>query len=703
MNKQLRIGVFLCDCGGEIPSILKVEELLGSVSSLDDIVLVKRIPYSCSPDGEATIRDGIRNASLSRIVLLGCSPRIVEKKFKKVLEETGLNPSLLEIVNLRDHCVRVHQIEPDIANAKAWDLIRMGIARARYLSPLDPIKVTIRPEVAVIGGGIAGMTSALSLADHGIRVKLVEKERSLGGSLRKLNKLLPPIEEGAEIARNLAKQIRKSENIELLIRAEPTAVSGSYGNYEIELKVGKNKSAKIECGAVILATGAQEYKPEGEYGYGKNDKVTTQDELGQKIEDDFAIEDLDNIVMIQCVGARNDDRPYCGRICCLTAVHNAINLKEKKPSLNVTILYRDIPIEPGPDRIMLHRAHELGITFTRFASQDSINVTKSAVTGRSFNGSAIKLPYDLVVLSSPPIPYESSQSLAGIFHIPVDQFGFLPDAVPNLKPHQCVEPCIHVVGSAHWPCSLSEAMYQAYGRSARIASMLQKAEVSSTHANAIVDASICRGCGTCIEWCPFHVPVLKNGPGDNPISFIDPFLCKGCGTCVVHCPSGAATIGNLEDKTYYSVIEAALSDRDLSKSKIITFLCDWSGYAVYDLAGARRRNLPGEVIPIRIPCAGRISTGMILYAFALGADGVLVCACEEGDCHYQNGNTNCATVSLDTQNLLSLLGIEKSRYRMIYINPVDVKDFCEILEDFVEIANQSEPSVPTPIYAETKS
>jgi len=233
--------------------------------------------------------------------------------------------------------------------------------------------------------------------------------------------------------------------------------------------------------------------------------------------------------------------------------------------------------------------------------------------------------------------------------------------------------------------------------------MLQKAEVSSTHANAIVDASICRGCGTCIEWCPFHIPILKNSPGDNSISFIDPFLCKGCGTCVVHCPSGAAMIGNLEDNTYYSVIEAALSDRDLSKSKIITFLCDWSGYAAYDLAGARRRNLPGEVIPIRIPCAGRISTGMILYAFALGADGVLVCACEEGDCHYQNGNTNCATVSLDTQNLLSLLGVEKSRYRMIYINPVDVKDFCEILEDFVEIINQSEPSVPTPIYAEIKS
>jgi heterodisulfide reductase subunit A len=384
----------------------------------------------------------------------------------------------------------------------------------------------------------------------------------------------------------------------------------------------------------------------------------------------------------------------------MTAVHNAILLKKKKPALNITILYRDIPSEPGPDRNTLDKANKLGIKFLRFAENNPPCVNSSVVSVNSFEDQPFELPYDLVILSTPMIPHESSRTLASAFRIPVDQFRFIPDTLPNLKPHQYTEPCVHVVGSAHWPCTVSEATYQAYGRTAHIASLIKKQEVFSTRAITSVDFDTCRGCSTCLEWCPFDVPVITNGTGGVLVSHIDPFLCKGCGSCVVHCPSGAATLQNLEDETLYSTIEAVLIDREWSSVKTIAFLCEWSGYAAADLAGISRRNLPGEVIPIRIPCAGRVSTGLILHAFTFGADGVLICACEEGDCHYLSGNTNCAAVAIDTENILGLLGIEKERFQMAHVSAVDVEAFSKTLEDFIATIKKLEPSVFRLTYVE---
>ncbi len=743
-----RIGAFICDCGGEIPRALSVDDIRQRISRLPAVAIVESIPYGCSPDGEETIRQRIQSESLNRVVLLGCSPRIMEKRFRGVCAEAGLNPSLLEIVNIRDGCARAQYDDRRLAEKKAWDLIRVGIARARHLKPVETVRTELYPEVAVIGGGIAGMTAALSLAERGIEVKLVEKEADLGGTTWKHPParggenedsfgpprgrggcMFPSLENGAEIAEKLAAKVRTSPNIEVLTHAEPVCLSGAYGRYEIELKLKRSGNPelsgsgegteKIKAGAILLAVGAQELKPKGHYGYGENGKVITQFELEDKLSEGLELSEVENVVMIQCVGARNEKRPYCGRICCMTAVHNAILLKKKKPELAVTILYRDIPAEPGPDRSTLDEARELGVKFLRFAQASPPEVTPSAVVGVERAAGSLptgeppartmpfELPYDLVVLSTPLVPHESSQALARVFRIPVDAFGFFPDALPNLKPHQYTEPCIRVVGSAHWPCSVSEAMYQAYGGAAHIASLIHQREILSTHATADVNIEACRGCATCIEWCPFDVPVMQDRVGSVPVSFIDPFLCTGCGSCVAHCPSGALKIENLEDQAFYSMVEAALSDQGFDGldtlrystdstdslqatsakkwvgSKVIAFLCEWSGYAAADLAGTKRRSLPPEVIPIRIACAGRISTGLILHAFSLGAAGVLVCTCEDGDCHYLSGNTNCAAVAADTADLLNLFGIEKARFQMAHVNPVDVEAFCQTLEDFV--------------------
>ncbi|MFQ6674003.1 MAG: FAD-dependent oxidoreductase, partial [Fidelibacterota bacterium] len=429
MTDKVRIGVFICDCDGQIAGPLDLDEIDRKLSGLEDVVLTQQIPYGCSPYGEEAIRQGIRNSELDRVVLLGCSPRIMEKRFQTVCADAGLNPALLEIVNLRDQWAWVRKNGADHGDGKAWDLVKSGLAKARHLTPVKTITSRIHPNVAVIGGGIAGMTSALSLADRGISVTLLEKR--------------------TEITGNQAQDVRKSKHIDLLMGAEPVTVSGSYGNYEIKVKVGR-RTRKVRCGAVILAMGAEEFRPHGLYGYGENDRVMTQSGLRHRLEEDpTAAAGVNHVVMIQCVGALTEERPYCGRICCLATVQNAIQLKVKNPSLSVTILYRHMVSDPGPDRSMLDRCYDLGIKFLRISQDSPPRVAPATVMGKTAEGKSFRLPYDWVVLSTPLVACDSSRHLAQAFRIPVDQFGFIPDTLPNLKPHQVTEPCVRVVGSAH--------------------------------------------------------------------------------------------------------------------------------------------------------------------------------------------------------------------------------------------------------------
>lgn len=698
MNPQAKIGVFACECGGEISCILDIKKLLNKAAREEDVTLTTRLPYGCTPDGTAAIQHSIASGMVNRVVILGCSPRLMEKRFQKVCGEAGLNPFLLEMVNLRDQCAWIHRSEPGFANIKAWDLVRGGIARARYLDPVNPVRTTIHPQVAVIGGGISGMTSALYFSDQGIKVKLIERENDLGGNALKPGCAIPGNNGCEAVAKELSERVRKSDHIEVLTRAEPVAVQGSYGNYKIKLKTAR-RTRKIKCGAVVLAVGAEEFTPAGYHGYGENPKVITQSEMRQKLSDDAELWGVKNVVMIQCVGARNSHRPYCGRTCCLTAVQNATYLKTRHPDISVTVLHRDMPVEPGPDRITLNNAHDLGVRFLRLNQDTPPEVTVPEVVVQPDNGRRVRIPYDLVVLSTPMIPRESSKDLARAFQVCTDRFGFFPDTLPNLKPHQYSQPCIRSVGCAHWPCTHEEAAHQAYSRSAGLASIIGQREVISGSATAIVRAEICRGCGTCLEWCPFDIPVLKAGFGENRVCFIDPFLCRGCGSCIVHCPTGAATIANLDDERFYHILDAVLSDRKDTVLKVIGFLCEWSGYAAADLAGKQKKPLPPEVIPIRVPCAGRVSTALVLQAFAAGADGVIISACEKGDCHYVGGNSNCAAIVDDTVNLLGLLGIEDTRFRLIHVGPENVDGFSKALDDFVFDVKKLEGKVPGPVHA----
>ncbi|MBI4230284.1 MAG: hydrogenase iron-sulfur subunit [Planctomycetes bacterium] len=276
-----------------------------------------------------------------------------------------------------------------------------------------------------------------------------------------------------------------------------------------------------------------------------------------------------------------------------------------------------------------------------------------------------------------------AREMAKVFRLPLDAEGFIPDLQPDLKPEQYAPPAVVVVGHAHGSCTAGEAVAQATLRAASLAALLARQQVEAPASHARVDAARCRGCAACRAACPFDIPVMEPREGGVSVSRIDPFLCKGCGGCVAHCPTGAATIPGLEDRTYAEEIGSALAGGAWGPAKVVAFLCSWSGFAAAELAGVRRMALPPGVVPVRIPCAARLSAGLVLEAFSRGADGVVACVCADGECHYLRGNADWAAASASTARLLGLLGIDAARFGTLPVQATDSLGFRDRLLRFV--------------------
>jgi heterodisulfide reductase subunit A len=681
--EEKKTGVFLCKCGGEISDAIELETIADQVRERPDTSLVEIIPHACGPVGEERIRQAIGEGGFDRLLIAGCSPRIMEKRFSDLCQDAGLQDSTPEIVNVLDHCVRVHKDNPEAVNGKAQDLIRMGLARASTRGAAGREKAEIISAVLVVGGGVAGMTAALTLAEKGIHVKLIERESELGGLAAR---------RGDVTASGLAERVQQSANVQIFTGAEIAAVSGSYGNYDVKFSIG-SETKRIMVGAAILAMGAREDKPQGHLGYGVHENVITQLELEQRLRNENYLDGIKNIVVIHCHSKHTNGKLTGNPLYGTWAVNNAIQLKNKNPDASIHILHDEPVHGSGLNGRMQEEAKSLGISFLQMQDETVPEVTPLAVSAQTNDGEQVTLACDLAIVSAPLVPWESSCNIASSFGIPVDEFGFLVDTLPSLKPDQYAEPCVHVAGSAHWPCSDSEAMSQAYGRAIRIAALIEKREVDSSLHPAAVDVDACRGCSTCRDHCPFDVPVIKEC-GHRPVahSTIDPFLCKACGSCVVHCPTGAITMENLAEEMFQAEIEAALNGGEWAEVKALAFVCEWSGYAVWDLIGARGLSLPPEVIPVRVPCSARISPKLILNAFQSGADGVMMCACLKGDCHYLSGNLHAEQVFNGTAKLLGLLGLEESRFSMEFISPVEVETFQSRIENFASNVKQLGPS-----------
>jgi heterodisulfide reductase subunit A len=556
-DQDIRIGVFICHCGSNIAGYLDMEALEAYAKGLPNVAFVQRNLYTCSEGGINEIKRGIREQNLNRVVVASCTPRTHEPLFRSSCAEAGLNPYLFEMVNIRDQCSWVHMQEHDDGTNKAKDLIRMGVAKAALLAPQEPIISEVNQRALIIGGGIAGMTAALSLANRGYEVVLVEREKVLGGMLHRLHLLGPSMAEAGNLVARRTQEVVAHPKITLFTGAKVTQVQGFIGKYNVDLET-EGGAKKIDFGVIVVATGARSLVPEGLYGYDGR-RVITQLELEAALKKGLD-SSVCNVVMIQCVGARNEERPYCSRICCQTAVKNALLIRESRPEARVSILYRDMQMYGVENEAMYRDSKVKGIRYINYDPANPPKVEGDHV--RVFHallGRDLDLPADLVVLSTPMVSQEGAEGTSQLLRVPIDENGFFLEGHVKLKPLDFATDGVYLCGSARFPANVREAVAQGLGAASRASIPLSKGSiVVEPIISVLADEDACRGCGLCVALCPYGALEIRKTEKGRKVHVID-VACKGCGVCAATCYQHALSINSFTDQQIEAQLNAFLS------------------------------------------------------------------------------------------------------------------------------------------------
>jgi len=557
-GSEPRVGVFVCSCGKNIGGVVDVDAVKGYAEELPGVAYAETNMYTCSGESCDRIKEAIKSHDLNRVVVAACTPRTHEPLFRETIREAGLNRYLFDLANIRDQCSWVHSGEPEKATAKAKDLVRMSVARARLLEPLPQMPVAVTPAALVLGGGPAGMAAALELGRAGYQTYLVEKEKTLGGGIREIPDIPGSVELKSMMAdfESMKRELEEAGPVEIITDAKLVGFSGYIGNFKAHLDVaGSNR--EIDAGAVIVATGGKEHVPTS-YLFGKSDRVTTQTRFEAALAKGIK---ADSVVMIQCVESREPERPYCSRVCCTSALNNALATKGVSPGTEVYILYRDIMAYGLAEERLYRLAREMGVKFIRFDVDDKPEVTESkeglTVKVRTPDLPVeLEIPADYLVLSAPVVAEESSREIAEMLKVPVDEYGFFLEAHVKLRPVDFATAGIFVAGMCHYPKLIDEAISQGAAAAGRAATILSKEQVMSEGAVASVEPRFCRGCGECEEACEFSaIEVSEDGDGKF-VARVNDALCVGCGMCAVACWSNAVTMKNFTDQQIEAMISA---------------------------------------------------------------------------------------------------------------------------------------------------
>jgi len=554
-GQRPRIGVFVCNCGINIGGIVDVPSVKDYAATLPNVVFTDDNLFTCSQDTQDIIKEKIIEHKLNRVIVASCSPKTHEQMFMETLEACGLNKYLFEMANIRNQNSWIHSKDPEEATQKAKDLVRMSVARAATLHPLHEKKIPVIKRALVIGGGVAGMNAALGLADQGFPVVLIEKEERLGGMANRLTATI----EGADVGsylEGLIEKVTAHSQIQVLTRSLIVGFSGFKGNFTTEVLVGPGMyERKIDHGVVVLATGATEYRPK-EFLYGKDQRVVTQLDLSKRLKEKGA-KDLNRVVMIQCVGSRNNENPNCSRICCQSAIKNALQIKKLQPDAQVFILYRDIRTY-GLLEDYYTEARKLGVLFCRFDPEDPPTVESSeAGVMVTFKDhvleSSLRVSADLLALSAGMVA-EDTEELASIVKLARTAEGHFMEAHVKLRPVDMATEGVFVCGTAHSPKLLSESISQALAAASRATTFLSQTDLTLSAVTAQVNADLCASCLICVRSCPYHVPRIN----EDGVSEIDVALCHGCGVCAAECPAKAIELNWYEDVQILSKVDALL-------------------------------------------------------------------------------------------------------------------------------------------------
>ncbi|MDQ7826868.1 MAG: FAD-dependent oxidoreductase [Candidatus Eremiobacteraeota bacterium] len=553
-GEEARVGVFICHCGKNIGGVLDIPSLVREAAALGLVAHAEENLYTCSSDSLEKIRATIKEKNLNRVVVASCTPRTHEALFQEALREAGLNPYLFEMANIRDQCSWVHAHETEKAGHKAVALIRAAVAKARLLAPLREAHVPVKKAALVVGGGLAGLTAALELAGQGFPVSLVERSDELGGMVKKIH-TTDRGEDTAAFIGGLAASVKSHPLVTVYTDAALKEFKGFQGNFNAVIATGEG-DVSVEAGAAIVATGAVEHSPK-EYLYGSDSRVMTLMDLeGRLALKDEVLVKAREIAFIQCVGSRNEERPYCSRICCTGAVKRAILLKEQNPAAAIYILYRDIRTF-GFREELYARARERGIIFIHHADSekpvlDAAGGTLSLTVRDTTLGCTVKLSPDLVVLSAATVPSPGAEAFVEIMKVPVTADGFFLEAHMKLRPVEFASKGIFLCGTAHYPKFMDETVAQACAAAERAATILSRDFVEVEGIVARVNSNKCIACLTCVRSCPYNVPKILHRTRTATAAYIEEAECHGCGTCASECPAKAITLLHYSDAEVFA-------------------------------------------------------------------------------------------------------------------------------------------------------
>lgn len=669
-----KVGVFVCHCGSNIAGVVNVKQVVEYARTLPDVVYASNQMFSCAGNTQKEIEDSIRAKGINRVVIAACSPKTHEMIFRGVMIRAGLNPFLLEMANIRNMDSWVHKNEKEEATQKAMDMVWMGVEKARRLVPLESSHLPISQSALVVGGGIAGMTSATALARLGFAVDLVEKGNHLGGLLVDLDEIAPAGIKAEVLIRAKAKELEQTQvNVHLDTTIE--TVSGVVGSFRAHLSNGKD----VEAGAILIATGASPYTPV-EFNYGENSRIITNFELEKSLEKGGP--DQERITFISCVGSRQGNMG-CSRYCCTSMIQQALRLQ--KNGKKVRVISKDIRTYSRQSEELYEQAMRQGVQFFRYDSekppQETIRVSDGSVeVFDHFLGKRVRIDSDLIVLVVGLQP--SSDGLAEQLKLSKSEDGFLMELHPKLGPAETASQGIYLAGSSQGAKDVRESIAQALAAAGKAGALLSRGAIEKEPLTARLIADLCTGCMRCVKVCPFSAIEQIGKPGDGSVRIIEA-ACMGCGTCAAECNFDAIEMPYFTKQQILAQIDAALAEKP--EKKFLVLSCNWCSYAGADLAGIEKRQYPASARIIRTMCSARFEEDFVSHAFEKGAGAVLVTGCRltdtGSDCHYNYANRLTLKRFNFWQRKFDRKGVTPERLQLRWISAAEGKEFAEKMHE----------------------
>ncbi|MGB7093102.1 MAG: hydrogenase iron-sulfur subunit [Anaerolineales bacterium] len=685
-----RVGVFVCHCGSNIAGVVDVVQVVDFARGLPDVVFASHQMFSCAGNTQQEIEAAIKQEKINRVVVAACSPKTHESIFRGVMLRAGLNPYLLEMSNIRNMDSWVHKHEKEAATQKANDMVRMAVEKARRLTPLESSELPLIQKALVIGGGIAGMTAAVAIADQGFETHLVEQEGRLGGLLNELDEVAPANIQANMLLETKTRQLFES-GVHVHLESGITSIGGVVGNFRSTLMDGSG----LDVGAIVVATGSRPYQPV-EFNYGQDPRVITNLEMEDLLQD--GVPDAERITFIACVGARQG-AIGCSRYCCTSMIAQALRLR--KMGKKVRVLYKEMRTYSRNAEELYEEASRAGVQFFRY---DPDQPPQEKITWQDAHLEfydqllrvKLRIPTDLVVLVVGLHP--TTDSLADQLKLSRSDDGFYMELHPKLGPVQTAVQGVYLAGTSQGAKDVRESMAQALAAAGKAGALLARGKIEKEPLTARLIPDLCSGCMRCVKVCPYSAIEQIGKPGKDGTVRILEAACMGCGTCAAECNFSAIEMPYFTKDQIMAQIEAALQEKP--EEKCLVFTCNWCSYAGADLAGIEKRQYPASSRIIRTMCSARFEEEFISHSFDQGAGAVLVTGCrltETGsDCHYNNANQLTWKRFQHWQRKLGRKGIDPERLQLRWISAAEGKEFAEKMAEMDQVVRDYAQEIKQP-------